>query len=569
MRPVTTLELRCTLAWLKAADAEPIPEKWVPGASSSERRSLRLLGTIAAHATSDASAAEDWPTDIRHWLKSSEPLPADIAAELDIAVKESPDEALAWLYASVVASQRRRVLGTFFTPAAEVRPMLDLWERTQAIPTHVIDVGAGVGVFTAAAAQRWGAAHVSAVDVNPVTLGLLGARMTQPDVEAAKERVALVLEDFTSWLPAQPALRGQRRLILGNPPYTRGQLIPTDMRSRLVEATKGLSGARASLSAFITALTLKHLEPQDGMCLLLPAQWLESEYAEPLRQRLLDLRHRRVELRLAPSELFADATVDAVVLMVGAESAAPEPFVVAGWEDAHPLVVDRADATTAGWRSWFASPTARPARRQGTKKLSDVAVVRRGTATGANEFFLLSDDMLNEHALPPEAVMPVVRRLAPHGTSVTAKTLEKLGCAERRWLLRVTKETNSSAAVAAYVAHGVAAGFARRHLCQVRPHEWYDLSNDLVVPDVIVTAMTRGGVRIVANNAGAAITNNLYGWRWREGVTQKVQQAILRWLRGEDGQQAMLSLARSQGDGLYKVEPRALADLDLPGELFR
>jgi hypothetical protein len=568
MKPVTTLELRSTLAWLQAAVGDPVREAWVPGASPAERRSLRALGAVAAHATTDSAAPEQWPAEIRQWLNSADPLPCDIAAELDIAIKESPDEALAWLYASMVASQRRRVLGTFFTPAAEVQPMLELWDRTQAVPTHIIDVGAGVGVFTAAAAQRWGMARVSSVDVNPVTLGLLGARMTQPDVETAKERVSLVLDDFTSWLPTQRAVPGQRRLILGNPPYTRGQLIPTAMRARLVEATEGLSGARASLSAFITALSLKHLEPDDGLCLLLPAQWLESEYAEPLRQRLLDLRHRRVELRLAPSELFTDATVDAVVLMVGTEQARSEPFVVAGWEDADRLLVDRADATTAGWRTWFAAPVAPRTRLLGTKKLRDVAVVRRGTATGANEFFLLSDDMLDKSGLPSQAVTPVVRRLAPHGTKVTANTLAKLGRAERRWLLRVTNEATSSAAVAAYIAHGVESGFDLRHLCQVRPHEWYDLSNDLVVPDVIVTAMTRGGVRIVANDVGAAITNNLYGWRWREDVTKRAQKAILTWLRGDDGQQAMLSLARSQGDGLYKVEPRALADLDLPGELF-
>jgi hypothetical protein len=95
------------------------------------------------------------------------------------------------------------------------------------------------------------------------------------------------------------------------------------------------------------------------------------------------------------------------------------------------------------------------------------------------------------------------------------------------------------------------------------------LNHDLFVPDVIITAMSRGGFRVVENDIEAAITNNLYGWMWKPGVTTKRQRAaVLAWLRGEDGQAAVLAVARRQGNGLSKVEPTALAGLELPAALF-
>lgn len=569
METVTNLDLSGTLAWLCEHVATPVDESWVPGASVAECRALSNLGAVASYVLGANEGDGRWPEAIRRWLANPASLPARVAAELDGTVLNAPDESLARLYASVVDSSHRRVLGTFFTPQAEVTPMLDMWEATQATPTTVIDVGAGVGVFTAAAAKRWKDAHVLAVDVNPITLGLLGVRMALPDTAETAARVELVLEDYTTWFQARRPEPRSRRLILGNPPYTRAQLLPLKDRARLVADTVGMCGTRSSLSTFITALTLNHLNPDDGLCLLLPAQWLESEYARDLRKYLLQLRHRRVELRLAPSEMFSDAVVDAVILLVGAERPEEQPFVVSTWEDHAGHTVDRGNSTPKAWRSWFkASRSTGSGRSTDHRLLDDVAVVRRGTATGANGFFVLSDDDVAVHELPPEALRPVVRRLTRFDTKVTQARFDRMGGGDRKWILVAPPELASDDAVARYLKHGESLGVNDGYLCRIRRGEWYDVTHDLTVPDVIVTAMTRGGVRIVENDLHAAITNNLYGLTWRDGTTKRVRAAVLTWLRSQEGQESLLAQCRSQGHGLRKFEPKALANVELPGSLF-
>ena len=107
----------------------------------------------------------------------------------------------------------------------------------------------------------------------------------------------------------------------------------------------------------------------------------------------------------------------------------------------------------------------------------------------------------------------------------------------------------------------------RGQLCSLRP-TWYDLSAEVHIPDVIVGPSSKGAFRFVENHADSPITNNLYGLSWRPSVTMQTKKAILTWLRSEGGQEEIERVARSQGSGLLKVEPRALARVLLPDGLI-
>ena len=103
----------------------------------------------------------------------------------------------------------------------------------------------------------------------------------------------------------------------------------------------------------------------------------------------------------------------------------------------------------------------------------------------------------------------------------------------------------------------------------MRIGDWYDLTHELFVPDIIISSMTRGDVRFVSNLVGAVITNNLYGWRWRPDTPSSTRIAILTWLRGKAGQATVLAAARRQGAGLRKLEPGGLANVAIPYSIAR
>lgn len=439
--------LEDVLTWVKSHPGTGLRDTDVPGASASELAALATLGRLCGQArthlhphlkTADAlhhyfhgnQRVTDWFTG-----STSPKAPDDVRDALIRLLAADGEDGLAHLYSKLVAPARRRTLGTFFTRALEVDRMISGWSEQASAPATVIDVGAGagVGIYTMSAAQEWPEATVHAIDINPVTLGLLALRLandTQPvDASGTNATVHLVLDDYIGWATANWASLPSPRLVLGNPPYTRMQLLPKAMREDLYEQAEGLLGRRASLAVLITAITVTLLEDDDGLCLLLPAQWLESDYAVGLRAWLWNATRRRIDLRLFSSSLFDDAQVDAVSLLIGPDNGTAQPLHVATNDDEF-ASTDRTAANPVEWRSLFgaasraaqtrtaqaAAPRVRAVTTSATANqapttLTDVAVVHRGVATGANWFFVLSEADRDELAIPLDYVRPLMRRL--------------------------------------------------------------------------------------------------------------------------------------------------------------
>lgn len=554
------------LDWVKGQTIAPLPAAWVPGATADERSELAALGGAVSAAWNSEASEPQWVRDIpeiHSWLTGTAAAPSAVGAAMRDVAKEGP-ASLARLYDAVVAPASRRNLGTFFTPPPEARWMIDRWTALFGEPDSAVDVGAGVGVFTAGALGAWPSAQVLPVDVNPVTLGLVGLLTSRQDVS----RLQPVLDDFGRWsLRGFSALPG-RRLLLGNPPYTRLQLIPHEQRDTLREAAGGLCGARSSLSALILGAALTALAEGDGVCFLLPAQWLESDYAQGIRQWLWSRQSRRVELHLFESRLFMDAQVDAVALIVGREEESEQPLILGMARSADGEVtsgtrtVQRAARAPANWRKLLHAEVDGPAVCG--RRLSEYATIRRGVATGANSYFTLSKEEVARWSLPDRVLRPFVQRTRDHGGSaVSLENLAMLPPTAKSRILIVGSMGPHDALVTKYIEHGESGGLDRRHLAQAR-RVWFSLETEAAVPDLIVSASARQGFAVLENKAGAVIANNLYGLRWHARTSQKERAAVTRWLRSKDGQDALLAGSRRHAEGLRKLEIRDLASLVVP-----
>ncbi len=555
--------------WLRDPKHAEVPATWVPGLAKSERQALHAVGGVAGGLLDVAQVAV-LPSEVRAWIQAAPTPPADGLDAFREQIGDAPDQAFASLYSAIVSRANRRQLGTFFTPSAEVKLMLDLWTESEELdPETVIDVGAGVGVFTAEAAKRWSEARIVAVDINPVTLGLLAVRLfssaSTDDAHELLRRVELVRRDYTEWFASNEAPSPGRRLILGNPPYTRAQLMSRAERERLQELTDSLCGLRASLSTIITAQTFQRLGPTDGLSLLLPAQWLESQYARDLRAAIWKSTRRRVELRLVESEdLFGGAQVDAVALLIGTEQPAVQSFRVARWRGAAVNALDRTSDAPPTWRQSFDIASHAPRADQKTRPLSEFADVHRGVATGANGTFVVSQAEASE--LPKRAVTRIITRLSEFEDDINDAAIRAASTRAAGWLLTIDEKLSTEVpAIAARIEAAEGKKIHERVLCSRRA-VWYDLTAEVRRADVLIGSMTQDRFKFVRNAVGATHTNNLYGMTWREDVSPEQQAQVLSWLRSEDGQTALRLVARRQGAGLLKLEPGGLRQLRIPLE---
>lgn len=551
--------VRQLVGWAYEQRVDPLPESAVPGASSEERKALKAVGGIARVLAGDRTTT--WPDALKGWTHAA-PEPPAVLMESVRRELDGGQDVLALLYEGIVSGRNRRRLGTFFTPTSVVDFMLDCAEEVLPRPAVVIDPGAGVGAFSLAAKRRWPMAEVFAIDVNVATLGLLAAR-PQADIN-------IVHQDYLAWAVGSTVPASKPRLWIGNPPYTRHQDLSVDFKQAASKASGDLvTSGLAGLSAYFLAVTLLSLAPEDAMCLLLPGSWTEARYGKPLRKALRDLAQRPVKLIGFDSQVdvFPGTRVTAMLVAVGPndELVAQKMRTSVAHLTAAAVSVGRSvdrsrlDGAVEGLGGWLW-----PRKRsivEDCVTLSDIARVRRGVATGANEFFLLT---ATERARYPElATVRAVRRLrnvsGDHLTDAAHNRLAELG--ERCWLLRINDPSLlENPAVEDWMRRAKKAHVPDRYLAAHRD-PWYQVET-VEPPDLILSPMGKTRMRAVVNHIRAIPSNALYGI-YLEGDVERATR-LATWLNGDTGQTALMERARTYGAGLFKLEPKDVLVLQIP-----
>ena len=547
-----------TTAWARSQASPALTIETVPGASELERQHLAAVGGIAAALA--AEQVDGWPPGVREWARNGPRPPSALVEALRRSLGAGPD-VLALIYEDLVSGESRRRLGTFFTPPAVVSFMLDRAEELMGTPASIVDPGAGVGAFALAAKRRWPESAVLCVDVNVVTLGLLAARSTN--------RLDLVHEDFLTWAPAQ-AGAGEPRLWIGNPPYTRHHELTADQKEQATKASGILVPSRlAGLSAYFLAVSLMSIGANDSLCFLLPANWTDARYGRNLRTFLSSLHDRPVEFYGFETDVdvFPGTRVAAMVVAVGPVRASSSELASLSTATARldsngvstvaRTVRERSNIESLGLWLW-----PRPHPNLGSEmRVGDIARVRRGIATGANNHFLLTDEA--RAAFPEGVTVPILRRLRHvKGDRLTMATHTELGArGERGWLLSLSEASDlTHRSIQDWMSGARAAGIDKRYLVRNR-EPWYQVEA-ITPPDAIVSSMGKHNLHAVVNEAGVLISNSLYGL-YLEG-DRALATRLVRWLNGPAGQAALAERARIYGSGLLKLEPRDLAAVRIP-----
>ncbi|MCL2482922.1 MAG: Eco57I restriction-modification methylase domain-containing protein [Propionibacteriaceae bacterium] len=392
------------------------------------------------------------------------------------------------------------------------------------------------------------------MDINPVTLGL------QAVASHGKltGKASLELADYRSWLSA--ANLGETTLFLGNPPYTRWQLLNKTDRLQLVISADGLAGSRANLSTLFLAITLAKLRKKDSLAMIVPAGWMRAEYGKGLREWLRQAHRRPIMLRRTDSWQFPQAIVETVVLEVGPEQTYRQPIRLFNWAQTESQELSR-DGGAAPLTSARHPKMGQCASVALGLRLGDVLRVTRGIATGSIHTFVQPPNQWDDLGVPVHFRRTVVRRLR-RGLSTCEPLLE---IAEL--LVLESYVRGSERGLEDWLAAAEAAGIDQMFLCRKRS-KWYDLSSEVRTPDIILSSLTRDRFHVARNDNQFTITNNLFGGYWEPAVNGNQRDRVLEWLRTDEGQNALMVDAAEEGNGLRRLSPRAVADLILPTRLM-
>ncbi|MEV8375204.1 N-6 DNA methylase [Kribbella sp. NPDC056861] len=475
----------------------------------------------------------------------------------------------------------RRERGAFFTPEP-IAEHLAAWAVRDNPEAKVLDPTCGEAVFLLAAGRKLREAGCQSSDLDERLYGVdihdaslaSATKLLEDDGSDAH----LLVDDFFS-VPTPDQLGAPlpyMDAIVGNPPFVRYQQHVGMARKRSVAAAlkqgvrlNGLASSWASLLVHSCAF----LKPEGRLAMVLPAELLTVNYAEPVRT-WLRRRFEKVHLVIIERLQFADA-LEKVVLVLAEGSGGCEAFSLYHVEDADDLL------TIDPYSNWSVMPAAEgkwtdlllPNRQRQLfrsvvsehfQPLRDYGTTELGIVTGANSFFAISEATRLHHGIEDDQVV----RISPPGTrhlrgaSFSRQQWEELRDAgERVWLLRPDADDRRPGLMA-YVASGEKDGVHEAYKCQIRDPWWRPPYVE--PPDLFFTYMSHRYPRLIANAARATFLNSMHGVRLKP-EHRKVAGAALPLLCLNSVTMLGAELfGRSYGGGILKMEPREAAILPMP-----
>jgi adenine-specific DNA-methyltransferase len=390
-------------------------------------------------------------------------------------------------------------------------------------------------------------------------------------------------KDFTKTIP--PTLEEEKiNLLICNPPYVRHHHLTVEDKMRLKETVNqigeinlsGLSG----LYCYYICLSHQWMAKNGLACWLIPSEYMDVNYGQQLKKYLLNYVTVIHIHRFDPKDVqFDDALVSsAVVFFINSK---PEndyniKFSYGGTLLSPNESKEIPSSVLKQSKKWSKFPksfnTMMDIDNRFETKLSDLFTIKRGLATGNNEFFIFNEDKINKYDINPKFLIPILP--SPRFLKRSVIEPDENGHPsgeEKLFLLSCNlpeeKVQEKYPSLMSYFKMGIQKGVDKGYLCNHRV-PWY--SQELrLPPKYLCTYMGRQNLksgkqfRFILNNTDAIATNSyllLYPKPILENKFRENPKLVkLVWdALNNINQESLISEGRVYGGGLYKIEPKEL-----------
>jgi hypothetical protein len=476
---------------------------------------------------------------------------------------------------SKTAKERNR-LGQFATPARLaddiVNYALSLFPKRGKI--HFLDPAIGTGSFFSALIRAVPASRIASAVGYEIDTAYAQAARDLWDRTCLKVLATDFLEAITP--------HTKSNLVICNPPYVRHHHLDTNKKLSLRKVVTDKTGINlnglAGLYCYFMLAAHDWLAENGIASWLIPSEFTDVNYGQQLKEYLLDKVTLIRVHRFDPLELqFDDALVSNSVLWFKKSTPRNQHIIefTFGGTVAKPrfskFVTTETLKSLSKWSNLLASEN----KRKPSLRLSDFFDIKRGVATGANEFFILSLEKITELDIPIDVLIPILpspRYLRQD--EILADEKQNPIIDKPRFLLSCNRPLEEIKLVYPtvwkYLQSGMKAGIHERYLCRHRS-TWY--AQETRQPArFLCTYMGRqfskGGrpFRFI-HNQSRAIAPNVYLMMYPKPDLAKVladQPELSRKVWGVLNTipiPSMIEEGRVYGDGLHKLEPRELANI--------
>ncbi|MEM9368762.1 MAG: N-6 DNA methylase [Planctomycetota bacterium] len=370
--------------------------------------------------------------------------------------------------------------------------------------------------------------------------------------------------DFLTWASTR---RSRFDCVVGNPPYVAVNRLPDGLKetASAIHDFDGVPvGDRSNTWYLFMIQAVRALRDGGNMAFVLPAACEYADYAALGRSRLTKL-FGRVDLIRSRRPLF-DGVSEGVVVLIARDKGAEQ-----GLYRRHEVEDLAAVIGTIRQLGAFRAKCCprNPAGTVGPEKrrLADVVDVRIGGVTGDANYFVISEPERLLLRIPESAVVPILSRgkhvVCGQHTAGSWQRLRETG--EKVWLFRPERQHLRQVAVRRYLELPEEDGGCRRSRYKIQKRSpWYHVPLP-ENPELFFTGMSGHGLWMCVNEfPGLNATNTLYVGTFKERLARRQKYAWALSMLTTPVQKQISRAKRMYADGLSKMEPGQIAELQIP-----
>lgn len=387
--------------------------------------------------------------------------------------------------------------------------------------------------------------------------------------------INIINDNFTNVKPDE-----KYNFILTNPPYVRHHYLSQEEKTHLVETEKKETGIILSklsgLYCHFILLANKWLAPNAICGWLVPSEFMDVNYGNAMKDYLLNHVHLLRIHRYDPNNpMFSDALVSSCVIWFKNEVVAYDYNVEFTFSGTHnkPMqkkLVKKSELMKE--RKWTRFPE-KGIRSEEISKvtLGDFFEIKRGIATGDNDFFIMSRNKISELGLDMSFFKPILPSPRYLKSDFVGSNKNGIPQIEPQYFLLDCELSEQEIeknypAIWYYLQSGVEKT-SKKYLCRNR-RKWY-WQEQRESTYFLCSYMGRGKersspIRFILNLSDAIVTNS-YLMLYPKSHLQQVISAnpnsvykiweVLKGIHGSEIEEE----GRVYGGGLKKIEPKELA----------
>lgn len=480
---------------------------------------------------------------------------------------------------SGIERENLRQKGQFWTPkwVAEAMAYYVLLDKSK----EMFDPAVGEGAFYKAAKQI-----SKELGYMPTLLGreidsevlkeALNNGLSSEDLENVK------LADFVFNPPKIPL-----SAIVANPPYIRHHRLTLKEKSLLKEFCKGLIGqsidGRAGFHIYFFLRALQLLADKGRLAFIMPADTCEGVFANKLWKWIAQNFCIECVITFSPEATpFPSIDTNPIIFLIKKSPPKKKFFWVKcneSWtKDLKEFVassfVEKLDSLEIYTRNINEGIKTGLSRSPNGEikgiELGNFATTMRGIATGANDFFFLTNEQAESKKIPSEFLQTAIGRTRDiDSEKITPELIQNLDGKGRPTLLfspdgRQLKDFPT--AVQKYLQEGETLKLPSRSLISQRK-PWYKMEKR-IPPTFFFTYLGRQNIRFIKNSINALpLTGFLcvYSKSNEPNFIENLWEA----LNHPDTISNLQFVGKSYGNGAIKVEPRGLEKLIIPNHVIQ